>query len=264
MRRLTAEGVAPAEAARWARRAAASRSIGLRRRSRTSTDDPGTATPTIRPRDGGGLAIPVGRAGPAARGLARAAMRLDAPAHARDHRTRDRRRARRGARLGRGGASGAGRHRRAARGHASGSSRWSTWSPAACDRGARGGAPATAARPIRPDPARLRRRGAAHPAAGGAGRRAGRGRCAHPAARRPGAAGGAGRRGRPDRTGRRGALVARAGAPPTRPSSGRCWPARADPCCCSPPAGAAESCPPCATPARGAGHPAGRSLPRRR
>ncbi|MEU7850998.1 MerR family transcriptional regulator [Micromonospora parva] len=67
MRRLTAEGVSPAEAARWARQA----------------PDPtsnGTAT-RIHPtgRDGGGT-IPVGRAGPAARGLARAAMRLDAAA----------------------------------------------------------------------------------------------------------------------------------------------------------------------------------------
>ncbi|RQX14214.1 MerR family transcriptional regulator [Micromonospora ureilytica] len=69
MRRLTAEGVSPAEAARWARQA----------------PDPtpnGTVAPTrIHPagRDGGGT-IPVGRAGPAARGLARAAMRLDAAA----------------------------------------------------------------------------------------------------------------------------------------------------------------------------------------
>ncbi|MEU7779288.1 MerR family transcriptional regulator [Micromonospora parva] len=67
MRRLTAEGVSPAEAARWARQA----------------PDPtanGTVT-RIHPtgRDGGGT-IPVGRAGPAARGLARAAMRLDAAA----------------------------------------------------------------------------------------------------------------------------------------------------------------------------------------
>ncbi|MFI6242120.1 MerR family transcriptional regulator [Micromonospora sp. NPDC050795] len=69
MRRLTAEGVSPAEAARWARQA----------------PDPmpnGTVAPArIHPtgRDGGG-SIPVGRAGPAARGLARAAMRLDTAA----------------------------------------------------------------------------------------------------------------------------------------------------------------------------------------
>ncbi|PYC73372.1 MerR family transcriptional regulator [Micromonospora arborensis] len=68
MRRLTADGVSPAEAARWARQA----------------PDPttGTVAPSRiqRPgRDGGGT-IPVGRAGPAARGLARAAMRLDAAA----------------------------------------------------------------------------------------------------------------------------------------------------------------------------------------
>ncbi|KKK05211.1 MerR family transcriptional regulator [Micromonospora sp. HK10] len=67
MRRLTAEGVAPAEAARWARQA-----------------PPGTPADlaALRPglRDGGGTTIPVGRAGPVARGLARAAMRLDSAA----------------------------------------------------------------------------------------------------------------------------------------------------------------------------------------
>ncbi|WP_410810429.1 MerR family transcriptional regulator [Micromonospora sp. 067-2] len=69
MRRLTAEGVSPAEAARWARQA----------------PDPLPTDPAVRGRirtpgrDGGGT-IPVGRAGPAARGLARAAMRLDAAA----------------------------------------------------------------------------------------------------------------------------------------------------------------------------------------
>ncbi|MFE9693433.1 MerR family transcriptional regulator [Micromonospora sp. NPDC005806] len=65
MRRLTAEGVTPAEAARWARQAPAAIPADLG---------------TLRPggtRDGGGTTIPVGRAGPAARGLARAAMRLD-------------------------------------------------------------------------------------------------------------------------------------------------------------------------------------------
>ncbi|MET8906224.1 MerR family transcriptional regulator [Micromonospora sp. NPDC004551] len=69
MRRLTAEGVAPAEAARWARQAPAvlpPEQLGLTRRA--------TA------RDGGGTTIPVGRAGPVARGLARAAMRLDSMA----------------------------------------------------------------------------------------------------------------------------------------------------------------------------------------
>ncbi|MEW2386227.1 MerR family transcriptional regulator [Micromonospora sp. NPDC047707] len=60
MRRLTAEGIAPAEAARWARQAPGA--VPSARAART--------------RDGGGT-IPVGRAGPAARGLARAAMRLD-------------------------------------------------------------------------------------------------------------------------------------------------------------------------------------------
>ncbi|GAA1885451.1 MerR family transcriptional regulator [Asanoa iriomotensis] len=59
MRRLTAEGIAPAEAARWARYA---------------PEEPPTSAAA---RAGGGFAIPVGRAGPAARGLARAAIRLD-------------------------------------------------------------------------------------------------------------------------------------------------------------------------------------------
>lgn len=56
MRELTARGVPASVAADWASRSA----------------DRGTS-----PRDGGGHAIPVGRAGPRARGLARAAMRLD-------------------------------------------------------------------------------------------------------------------------------------------------------------------------------------------
>ena len=59
MRRLTEAGVPPAEAARRALAA------------------PPSPTPA---RDGGGRAIPVGRAAAAARGLARAAMRLDATA----------------------------------------------------------------------------------------------------------------------------------------------------------------------------------------
>ncbi|MEU4565910.1 MerR family transcriptional regulator [Micromonospora sp. NPDC023956] len=64
MRRLTAEGVTPAEAARWARQ--------------SPVDVPPTAgRDATAARDGGGATIPVGRAGPVARGLARAAMRLD-------------------------------------------------------------------------------------------------------------------------------------------------------------------------------------------
>ncbi|MFV2116113.1 MerR family transcriptional regulator [Micromonospora sp. LOL_025] len=71
MRRLTAQGVTPAEAARWARRApdAVPADAAVRPRARA-----------VAGRDGGGSTIPVGRAGPAARGLARAAMRLDAVA----------------------------------------------------------------------------------------------------------------------------------------------------------------------------------------
>ncbi|GAB2579293.1 transcriptional regulator [Paractinoplanes abujensis] len=62
MQRLTAQGVAPAEAAAWARRA------------------PLDGAPPAHGRQGGGNTIAVGDAGPAARGLARAAMRLDGPA----------------------------------------------------------------------------------------------------------------------------------------------------------------------------------------
>ncbi|MGW5558431.1 MerR family transcriptional regulator [Micromonospora sp. NPDC003944] len=71
MRRLTAEGVSPAEAARWARQAPDPMPNG------NGASGPTRGHPTGR--DGGGT-IPVGRAGPAARGLARAAMRLDAAA----------------------------------------------------------------------------------------------------------------------------------------------------------------------------------------
>ncbi|MEH1123861.1 MerR family transcriptional regulator [Micromonospora sp. CPCC 206061] len=60
MRELTAEGVAPAEAARWAR-GTVPRQVASRRH-------------------GGGRVIAVGAAGDAARGLAHAAMRLDATA----------------------------------------------------------------------------------------------------------------------------------------------------------------------------------------
>ena len=62
MTRLTGAGVPAAEAARVAAGGAAF----------------GAAPPAEAARDGGGYAIPVGRADPAARGLARAAMRLDA------------------------------------------------------------------------------------------------------------------------------------------------------------------------------------------
>ncbi len=89
MRRLTAEGVPPAEAARWARR------TSVPPLSPSSASSPSTAPPVPAPaplsadgddapapgrhaaRHGGGNTIPLGRAGPVARGLARAAMRLD-------------------------------------------------------------------------------------------------------------------------------------------------------------------------------------------
>lgn len=74
MQRLTEQGVAPAEAAAWARRApedpAASSSPVA-----AAPDGPGRGPA------GGGQTIALGpRADPAARGLARAAMRLDTPA----------------------------------------------------------------------------------------------------------------------------------------------------------------------------------------
>ncbi|MER7330801.1 MULTISPECIES: MerR family transcriptional regulator [unclassified Micromonospora] len=72
MRRLTAQGVTPAEAARWARRVPEA----------VPAADAGAGPPAraAGTRDGGGPTIPVGRAGPGARGLARAAMRLDSVA----------------------------------------------------------------------------------------------------------------------------------------------------------------------------------------
>jgi hypothetical protein len=70
MRRLTAQGVAPAEAAAWARRTPL---LPAPDAASPPADAPGGA------RAGGGHVIAVGDAEPAARGLARAAMRLDAP-----------------------------------------------------------------------------------------------------------------------------------------------------------------------------------------
>ncbi|HEY6686264.1 MAG TPA: MerR family transcriptional regulator [Propionibacteriaceae bacterium] len=84
MQRLAAEGVAPAEAARWARLAPADALL----HDPSKMPTPKVPTPkvreverqrTSRSRAGGGFTIPLGRAGPAARGLARAAVRLDSP-----------------------------------------------------------------------------------------------------------------------------------------------------------------------------------------
>ena len=87
MRRLTAQGVTPAEAAAWARRvpipleAVTAPVIPPPSPVRSAvTDDAEPHDPGPPARDGGGHTIPIGRAGPAARGLARAAIRLDAPA----------------------------------------------------------------------------------------------------------------------------------------------------------------------------------------
>ncbi len=83
MRRLTAQGVTPAEAAAWARRIDVE--TGLAPQNAPEPAPVGARnggsrhlpTPPRNGRDGGGNTIPVGRAGPAARGLARAAVRLD-------------------------------------------------------------------------------------------------------------------------------------------------------------------------------------------
>ncbi|MFB9234857.1 MerR family transcriptional regulator [Plantactinospora siamensis] len=74
MRRLTADGVSPAEAARWARR--------VPNPYEPDGSRSGAGTPSGRRRSGAraaapGPSIPLGRSGPAAQGLARAAMRLD-------------------------------------------------------------------------------------------------------------------------------------------------------------------------------------------
>lgn len=75
MRRLTAQGIPPAEAAAWAKRMPVPIENAAPAGPAWTTDPP--AAPS---RDGGGHAIPVGRAGATARGLARAAIRLDSPA----------------------------------------------------------------------------------------------------------------------------------------------------------------------------------------
>jgi MerR family transcriptional regulator, light-induced transcriptional regulator len=86
MQRLVSGGVPPGEAARWALHAAEASvtpaTVVTARAAARST--PGVARLTEpsrpvagRPRDGGGYALPLGRADPAARGLARASLRLD-------------------------------------------------------------------------------------------------------------------------------------------------------------------------------------------
>jgi len=83
MLRLTAQGVAPAEAAAWARRddpaTGPTRDSGGRP-ARDGGGRPAGDGGGLPVRDGGGQAIPLGPVVPAARGLARAAMRLDAAA----------------------------------------------------------------------------------------------------------------------------------------------------------------------------------------
>ncbi|GAA2701490.1 MerR family transcriptional regulator [Micromonospora olivasterospora] len=89
MRRLTAEGVPPVEAARWARRAPAAQTPTASPYERPPHGDPNHVPAVGEAAQGrvgegrsarGGRGVPVGRAGPAARGLARAAVRLDSVA----------------------------------------------------------------------------------------------------------------------------------------------------------------------------------------
>ena len=187
-------------------------------------------------RDGGGHAIRTGRAGPAARGLARAAMRLDAPA-LRD--ILEMTIADRGviARLGRSHHAGADRRRRAIRRRPSGSSRSSTCSPAASPRCSRRWPARPAAKcpgscsppPTRSStPCRWRRWLPPWRRAGVPSRLLG--------ARVPPQA--LGRRGGPHRPGCGGDLVAAAAAPATpsqlapparRARTGRCWSRRPAP-----------------------------------
>jgi hypothetical protein len=84
MQQLVTAGVAPAEAARWARRSplpvssleSQSESLSEARPESLSVPAPPPEPPGAR--DGGGHALALGDAGPAARGLGRAALRLDA------------------------------------------------------------------------------------------------------------------------------------------------------------------------------------------
>ncbi|MEV6842189.1 MerR family transcriptional regulator [Actinoplanes sp. NPDC051411] len=85
MRRLTVQGVAPAEAAAWARRAPlpAVSPAAVPALSAGPAADPAAAASAVSPgsRQGGGQVIALGpQAAPAARGVARAAMHLDAAA----------------------------------------------------------------------------------------------------------------------------------------------------------------------------------------
>jgi MerR family transcriptional regulator, light-induced transcriptional regulator len=84
MQQLVTAGVAPAEAARWARRSPLSPPSSTSPSSSASPASPASssAEPVSPPepfgaRDGGGHALALGDAGPAARGLGRAALRLD-------------------------------------------------------------------------------------------------------------------------------------------------------------------------------------------
>jgi hypothetical protein len=73
MQQLVTAGVAPAEAARWARRSPRSTPPP----AEVSGPAPDGGTPTTGSRNGGGYALALGDADPAARGLARATLRLD-------------------------------------------------------------------------------------------------------------------------------------------------------------------------------------------
>jgi hypothetical protein len=78
MRRLTAQGVAPAEAAAWARRTPLPNGTELPDAAVPDAAGPDSMGPSLTGPGGGGHIIPLGESTPAARGLSRAAMRLDA------------------------------------------------------------------------------------------------------------------------------------------------------------------------------------------
>jgi transposase-like protein len=83
MQRLTADGVPSGEAARWVRERPMVLATATARRTAPTAGLARHATPGLHSmnshgRDGGGHNLPMGPASPAARGLGRAAMRLDA------------------------------------------------------------------------------------------------------------------------------------------------------------------------------------------
>jgi hypothetical protein len=84
MQQLVSAGVAPAQAARWARLSPSPASSPAPESPASASGSPASVSPVSPPepadvgtRDGGGYALALGGADPAARGLGRAALRLD-------------------------------------------------------------------------------------------------------------------------------------------------------------------------------------------